>query len=72
MEHATVHSWERQIQSNHFNYIDAATWDQCYECGYRETRYPVPAVRYEWDWFQELLTKEITLVMITYGVYPCD
>jgi hypothetical protein len=48
---------------------DFMTWYLCYEKGLREPRYPVPAVRYEWEWYMELLTKDIHLYMITYGTY---
>jgi hypothetical protein len=40
-----------------------------YELGRKKPRYPVPAVRYEWDWYKNLGTGEIEVVLITYGVF---
>lgn len=50
---------------------DMMTWHLCYEKGLREPRFPVPAVRYEWEWVWELHPQpgKIHIALVTYGPY---
>lgn len=40
-----------------------------YRRGALPANYPVPAIRYEWEWMCELGTGAIDLFLITYGVF---
>lgn len=49
--------------------LDTTTWVFMYKRGYREPRFPVPAIRQHFEWGQNLGTGEIILIHAKQGVY---